>query len=142
MRIHANPDPQHCFQKEKKIQKCEEIQDFCPKYCTSIFGTKTLIKLNVFPVDFYGMVLAEKPTDLLPHLGQVLIMASVIMFSSFVLAAVSLSFSTSLIKGTVARRCRCCCRSGMFIRDPSFFHPGYEFFPSRLPIRIKELIIF
>jgi hypothetical protein len=28
-------------------------------------------------------------------------MASVIMFSSFVLAAVSLSFSTSLIKGTV-----------------------------------------
>jgi hypothetical protein len=31
-----------------------------------------------------------KPTDLLPHLGQVLIMASVIMFSSFVLAAATL----------------------------------------------------
>ncbi len=31
-----------------------------------------------------------KPTDLLPHLGQVLIMASITMFSSFVLTAASL----------------------------------------------------
>jgi hypothetical protein len=29
-----------------------------------------------------------------------------------------------------------CCGSGMFIPNPNFFHPGSEFFPSR--IRVKE----
>ncbi len=33
-----------------------------------------------------------------------------------------------------------CCGSGMFIPDPTFFHPGSELFPSR--IRIKEFKYF
>jgi hypothetical protein len=78
LRIHANPEPQHCFQKEKKISKnVNKYKILAPNFVS--LDQKTLIKLKVFPVDFYGMVLAEKPTDLLPHLGQVLIMASVIM---------------------------------------------------------------
>ncbi len=31
-----------------------------------------------------------------------------------------------------------CCGSGMFISDPTFFHPGSEFFPPGSRIRIKE----
>jgi hypothetical protein len=26
-----------------------------------------------------------------------------------------------------------CCESGMFVPDPTFFHPGFKFFPSRIP---------
>ncbi len=33
-----------------------------------------------------------------------------------------------------------CCGSGMFIPDPNYFHPGSDFFPSR--IRIKEFKYF
>jgi hypothetical protein len=29
--------------------------------------------------------------------------------------------------------CSQCCGSGMFIPDPTFFHPGSELFPSRIP---------
>jgi hypothetical protein len=36
--------------------------------------------------------------------------------------------------------CLQCCGSGMFIPDPNFFHPGSEFYPSR--IHIKELKYF
>jgi hypothetical protein len=73
--IHANPEPQHCFQKEKKFKKCEEIQDFCSKYC--IFGPKNLDMAQCLSCRLLLYSLQEKSTDLLPHLGQVLIMASV-----------------------------------------------------------------
>jgi hypothetical protein len=29
-------------------------------------------------------------------------------------------------------QCRKCCRTGLFIPDPNFLHPGSEFFPSRI----------
>jgi hypothetical protein len=45
------------------------------------------------------------------------------------------SHRSSLMFGKMLRKFRCC-GSGMYFQDPTLFHPGSEFFPSR--IRIKK----
>jgi hypothetical protein len=35
-----------------------------------------------------------------------------------------------------------CCGLGMYIPDPNFFHPGSEFFPSRIPDLHQRILVF